>query len=300
MSTEKDYADFPPLVMTFAASDPSGGSGMQADVLTLASMGCHPLTIVTALTVQDTLGVEGVFPVDSDLLSDQARCVLEDMPVDAFKIGLFGSVENISAIAEIVADYPDVPLVLDPMLSNGRGDELTNDEMISAIRELILPQTTIIIPNSMEARRLAEALAEGKDANDDAEDPVLEECARRLLKAGCEYVLITGAHEATPQVINTLYGRKGQVRADTWQRLPSGFHGAGCTLSAAVAATLANGLDVPEAVKEAQDYTWHALQQGFRPGMGQYLPDHLFWARDPDAEGETDVQPTMQPAPNTH
>ena len=92
MSAEKDYADFPPLVMTFAASDPSGGSGMQADVLTLASMGCHPLTIVTALTVQDTLGVEGVFPVDSDLLSDQARCVLEDMTVDAFKIGLFGSV----------------------------------------------------------------------------------------------------------------------------------------------------------------------------------------------------------------
>ena len=133
LKAENDYADFPPLVMTFAASDPSGGSGMQADVLTLASMGCHPLTIVTALTVQDTLGVEGVFPVDSDLISDQARCVLEDMPVDAFKIGLFGSVENISAIAEIVADYPDVPLVLDPMLSNGRGDELTNDEMIAAI-----------------------------------------------------------------------------------------------------------------------------------------------------------------------
>jgi len=299
MSAENDYADFPPLVMTFAASDPSGGSGMQADVLTLASMGCHPLTIVTALTVQDTLGVEGVFPVDSDLISDQARCVLEDMPVDAFKIGLFGSVENISAIAEIVADYPDVPLVLDPMLSNGRGDELTNDEMIAAIKDLILPQTTIIIPNSMEARRLAELLGDGKET-DDAEDPLLEECARRLLKAGCEYVLITGAHEATPQVINTLYGRKGQIRADTWQRLPSGFHGAGCTLTAAVAATLANGLDVPEAVKEAQDYTWHALQQGFRPGMGQYLPDHLFWARDPDAEGEADVQPTMQPAPNTH
>src|SRR5438132_358716 len=122
--------------------------GMQADVLTLASMGCHPLTIVTALTVQDTLGIEGVFPVDADLISDQARCVLEDMPIDAFKIGLFGSVENISAIAEIVADYPDIPLVLDPMLSNGHGDELTNDEMIAAIRDLILPQTTIIIPNS--------------------------------------------------------------------------------------------------------------------------------------------------------
>ena len=124
-------SDFPPIVLTFAASDPSGGAGMQADILTLASMGCHPLSVLTAITVQDTLGVEGVQPIDAEWVADQARCLLEDMPVDAFKIGVLGSVENIAAIAEILSDYPDVPLVLDPVLASGRGDELASDEMLA-------------------------------------------------------------------------------------------------------------------------------------------------------------------------
>ena len=149
-------AEFPPIVLTFAASDPSGGAGLQADILTLASMGCHPLSVVTAITVQDTAGVEGMLAIDADWVADQARCLLEDMPVDAFKIGVLGSVENIAAIAEIVSDYPDVPLVLDPVLASGRGDELASDEMTRAMRELLLPQTTILTPNSMEARRLAD------------------------------------------------------------------------------------------------------------------------------------------------
>ena len=124
-----DAPAFPPVVLTFAASDPSGGAGLQADLLTLASMGCHPLSVVTALTVQDTLGVEGVIAIDADWVADQARALLEDMPVDAFKIGVLGSVENIAAIAEILSDYPDVPLVLDPVLASGRGDELATEEM---------------------------------------------------------------------------------------------------------------------------------------------------------------------------
>ena len=140
--------DFPPLVLTFAASDPSGGAGLQADLLTLASMGCHPLSVVTAITVQDTLGVEGMQALDAEWVADQARCLLEDMPVDAFKIGVLGSVENIAAIAEIISDYPDVPLILDPVLASGRGDELASEEMIDAMRELLLPQTTILTPNS--------------------------------------------------------------------------------------------------------------------------------------------------------
>src|SRR5262245_61223033 len=122
---------FPPIVLAFAASDPSGGAGLQADLLTLASMGCHPLSVVTALTVQDTAGVEGVLAIDADWVADQARCLLEDMPIDAIKIGVLGSVENIAAIAEIAADYPDVPLVFDPVLASGRGDELASDEMAS-------------------------------------------------------------------------------------------------------------------------------------------------------------------------
>jgi len=270
-STDPD-PEFPPLVLTFAASDPSSGAGMQADLLTLASMGCHPLTVVTAITVQDTMGVEALQPIDSEWVSDQARCLLEDMPVDAFKIGALGSVENISAIAEIIADYPDVPLILDPVLASGRGDELASDEMLHAMRELLLPQTTILTPNSMEARRLADI--------DDDEEPSLATCAQRLIDAGAEYVLVTGTHEPTPQVVNTLYGKNGVVRTDSWPRLPGSYHGSGCTLASAIAAMLANGLDLPDAVREAQDYTWHALQKAYRPGMGQFLPDRLFWARE--------------------
>src|SRR4029078_10636031 len=146
---------FQPVVLTFAASDPSGGAGIQADLLTLASMGCHPLSVITAITVQDSAGVEGMLAIDADWVADQARCLRENMPVDAFKIGVLGSVENIAAIAEIVSDYPDVPLILDPVLASGRGDEITNDDMTHALRELLLPQTTILTPNSLEVRRLA-------------------------------------------------------------------------------------------------------------------------------------------------
>ncbi|MFO1322715.1 MAG: bifunctional hydroxymethylpyrimidine kinase/phosphomethylpyrimidine kinase [Burkholderiales bacterium] len=277
---------FPPLVLTFAASDPSGGAGMQADLLTLASMGCHPLSVITAITVQDSLGVEGVLPIDADWVADQARCLLEDMPVDAFKIGVLGSVENIAAIAEIVSDYPDVPLILDPVLASGRGDELANDEMMHAMRELLLPQTTIVTPNSLEVRRLAEA-------DDDDERP-LDQCAARLVEKGCEFVLVTGTHENTPQVVNTLYAKSGVVRTDSWARLPGTYHGSGCTLASAIAAMLANGLDLPDAVREAQEYTWQTLKKAYRPGMGQFLPDRLFWARE-----ESDARSDDAEAPAT-
>jgi len=280
---------FPPIVLAFAASDPSGGAGIQADLLTLSSMGCHPLSVVTALTVQDTLGVEGILAIDSDWVADQARALLEDMPVDAFKVGVLGSVENIAAIAEIVSDYPEVPLVLDPVLASGRGDELATEDMAQAMRELLLPQTTILTPNSMEARRLA-------DLDDD--DASLFDCAAKLVEAGSEYVLVTGTHEATAQVVNTLYGKRGVVREDTWPRLPHTYHGSGCTLASAIAAMLANGLDLPEAVREAQDFTWHALEKAYRPGMGQHLPDRLFWARD-ERDAQADEAATESVAKDT-
>jgi hydroxymethylpyrimidine/phosphomethylpyrimidine kinase len=273
--------EFPPIVLTFAASDPSGGAGLQADILTLASMGCHPLSVVTAITVQDTLGVEGIQTVDAEWVADQARCLLEDMPVDAFKIGVLGSVETIAAIAEIISDYPDVPLILDPVLASGRGDEFANDEMMHAMRELLLPHTTILTPNSIEARRLADM--------DDDDGAALPLCAERLIAMGAEYVLVTGTHETTAEVVNTLYGKDGIVRTDSWARLPGSYHGSGCTLASAIAAMLANGLDLPEAVREAQDYTWHTLKKAYRPGMGQFLPDRLFWAREESAAPAEDA-----------
>jgi hydroxymethylpyrimidine/phosphomethylpyrimidine kinase len=267
----------PPLVLTFAASDPTGGAGIQADLMTLSSMGCHPLSVITAITVQDTAGVEAAYAVDADWVADQARALLEDMPVAAFKIGMLGSVETIAVIAEIISDYPNIPLVFDPVLASGRGDQLSDEEMVEAMIELLLPQTTILTPNSLEARRLAQD-------DDDERQPGLVACAHQLLKAGCEYVLITGTHENTPQVINVLYGARGQLREDKWDRLPGSYHGSGCTLASAIAANLACGIEIGEAVFEAQEYTWHALANGFRPGMGQHIPDRFFWVRDEDEE----------------
>jgi hydroxymethylpyrimidine/phosphomethylpyrimidine kinase len=277
----------PPLVMTFAATDPTGGAGIQADILTLSSMGCHALSVVTAITVQDTSGVEGIQPMDADWVTDQARSILEDVPVAAFKLGLLGSIENIAAIAEIVSDYPDIPLVLDPVLASGRGDQFADEEMVAALIELLLPETTILTPNSLEARRLAQE--EGDEEEEGAEEQhsgilTLDACARRLINAGSEYVLITGTHENTAQVANVLYGPQGVVRTDKWERLPGSYHGSGCTLASAIAATLAGGSDIEAAVQEAQEYTWQALAAGFRPGMGQFIPDRLFWARGDDDE----------------
>lgn len=277
-----------PLVLTFAASDPTGGAGIQADVLTLASMGCHPLSVVTAITVQDTAGVESVMAIDPDWVSDQARALLEDVPVAAFKLGLLGSVENIAAIVEIISDYPDIPVILDPVLASGRGEQLADEEMVAAMIELLLPQTSIITPNSLEARRLA------LDEDNEDDKPSLSECARRLVVAGAEYVLITGTHEHSPQVENVLYGPRGQLRVDRWERLPGSYHGSGCTLASAIAANLAQGVDIEEAVREAQEYTWQALAAGFRPGMGQYIPDRLFWARD-EASGTEGAAEGVQP-----
>jgi hydroxymethylpyrimidine/phosphomethylpyrimidine kinase len=281
----------PPVVLTFAATDPSSGAGLQADILALASIGCHPLSVVTGITVQDTVGVESVMPLEADWVNDQARAILEDVQIAAFKLGLLGSVENIAVIAEIVADYPDVPLIIDPILTSGRGDELANEEMQAAMCELLFPQATLITPNSLEARRLAFY----EDA-DEILHTSLDESAIRLLEMGAEYVLITGTHERSNDVVNSLYGTNnngasGLIKAYHWERLAGSYHGSGCTLTSAIAACLAHGLSMEEAIQEAQEYTWQTLKNAFRPGMGQFIPDRFFWARDEEGADEKDVKP---------
>jgi len=270
----------PPLVLVFAASDPTAGAGIQADLLTLASLGCHALSALTAITVQDTVGVESVHPVAAEIVERQARTLLEDMRVAAFKVGVLGSVENVLAVAEIVSDYPDIPLIFDPVLTSGRGDDLSGEDVISAMREMLLPQTTLLTPNAPEARRLAES-----DADDT--EPSIDVCAQRLIDMGAQYVLITGTHENTPEVVNTLYGENGVLQRDRWERLPGSYHGSGCTLASAIAGCMAGGAGIEDAVRDAQDYTWQALAHGFRPGMGQFIPDRFFWARDEDGEADT-------------
>lgn len=258
----------PATVFTFAASDPSGGAGLQADLLTIAALGCHPLSALTGFTVQDTRGVERLVAIDAAEVAAQARCLLADVPAAAFKIGVVASARNCEAIAAVLDEHPGLPVILDPVLASGRGDALGDDAVPEAIRRWLVPRATVVTPNSVEARRLA---ADGAAS--------LEDCARRLLELGCKHVLLTGTHEDTPEVINTLYGAGGVLREDRWTRLEGEFHGSGCTLATALAAALANGVELVDAVGDAQEYTWRALDAGFRPGSGQSLPDRFFWAR---------------------
>jgi len=254
----------PPVVLAFAASDPTGGAGLQADLLTIAALGCHPLSVLTALTAQDTRGVERVLPLEPSWITRQARVLLDDIAVAAFKAGVLGSAQNVRAVSELVAEHSAVPLVVDPVLASGRGDPLAEEDAIEALRELILPRTTMLTPNSLEARRLADGAGN------------LADCARRLVDQGCEYVLITGTHEAGDDVVNTLYDENGIVREDRWPRLPASYHGSGCTLASAIAARLAQGSEPPEAARDAQHFTWEALAAGFKPGAGQWLPNRFF------------------------
>jgi len=241
-----------PLVLTFAASDPTGGAGLQADLLTLAALGCHPLSVVTALTVQDTRGVASLDAVDAALVERQAAALLAELKVAAFKLGVLGSEANVRAVAAIVASHPRVPLVVDPVLASGRGEPLASDALIATLLEFVMPRATLATPNSLEARRLGGA--------------------RALLDRGCRYVLVTGTHEATSDVVNTLYDASGKVREDRWPRLPGSYHGSGCTLASACAANLAHGVPMADAVRAAQEFTWQSLSAGFRPADGQYIP----------------------------
>src|SRR5499426_1421309 len=264
----------PPIVLVFAGSDPTGGAGLQADLLTLAALGCHPLSVVTALTAQDTRGVAAVQTVESRWVLEQARSVLADMPVSAFKVGMVGTAENAAAVAEVVGERPDVPLVLDPVLASGRGDPLATAELVRVLARHLVSRATVVTPNSLEARQLAARTGESV-----AVLP-LALCAERLAALGARFVLVTGTHEPTSEVVNTLYDARGIVRTDRCDRLTGSYHGSGCTLAAAVAAGLAHGLAVPDAVRDAQAYTWQTLRRAFRPGAGQAIPDRS--VRKPD------------------
>jgi hydroxymethylpyrimidine/phosphomethylpyrimidine kinase len=260
--------------MTLAGNDPSGGAGIAADIETLISLGCHPAPVITALTVQDTHNVQALLPVDPDRVYAQGQVVLEDMPVAAFKVGVIGSADNAAALHRLFAAWPNIPVILDPVLAAGGGTELASTALIEALQTLLLPLTTVLTPNSVEARRLA------------PEADTLEACAMALLARGCRYVLITGGHESEPptEVINTLYGNNRLLETWRWPRLPHEYHGSGCTLASAIAALLAQGHhpyleeSICSAIHSAQQYAWRALQAGYRAGGGQWLPNRLFWA----------------------
>ncbi len=263
-------------ILVFAGLDPTGGAGIQADIETLSSLQTHALPIVTCLTVQDTHNVSQVQTVDTLIIQQQINTLLNDIQPDAIKLGLLSSVAIINVVADTIKDSlktcPDLPVIFDPILRAGGGAELTPDntnieQLITAMREKIIPYSTIITPNSLEARLLT-----GQQD--------LADCARALLELGCKHVLISGEHENNPdEIINTLYSTgvsgKPEQHDFHWQRLPHRYHGSGCTLASALAAYFVKKGSIPEATEKAQAYTDSVLRHAVKLGQGQYHPDRI-------------------------
>ncbi len=266
-----------PRVLAIGGHDPSGGAGIQADIEAVAAQGAHALTLITCLTEQDSCNVRSLHPVPPDLLVRQAALLASDSPIGAIKIGLLGSAVIARSVAEILAGNPGIPVVLDPVLAAGGGSDLAGEELLEQIRTRLLPRCDLITPNIPEAQRLS-GLTE--EADPDA-------CAQRLLGLGARAVLITGTHD--PALADTLTHRlyrPGQpVIASEWPRLPGDYHGSGCTLAAAIAAGMARGKPLAEAVDQALEFTWQSLRRGFRSGRCQLTPDRLFrLGREPGRE----------------
>ena len=262
-----------PLILTFGVSDPIGAIGIQADLACFSALGCHGLSVMTGILISDTARVEDVQEVDADWVCDQARVVLEDMPVAAFKVGALTSVEQASAIAEIVSDYPDIPLILDPFLSSLPDSGLADDDMLGAIRQILVPQATVLLLTQVELARMAETWRDGGG-------DMLKEDVAELTGMGCQYVLVkcTGSSGtgAGAQLANTLFDENGVVGTFNWQHFPGPFVGAGSTLSGALAALMARQFEPIDAIQAAQEFTVGALANAQRFGMGKLVPNKFF------------------------
>jgi hydroxymethylpyrimidine/phosphomethylpyrimidine kinase len=272
-------------VLTFGVSDPVGALGIQADLAAFAAQGCHALTVATAILVADSARVEDLQEIDPDWVMDQARVLLEDMPVAAFKVGSLASIEQASAIAEIVSDYTEVPLILDPFLSSLPDSGLLDEDMVAAIRQILVPQSTLLMVSQVELARMAEAWREGG-----GNDP-LEEIATDLVASGCEFVLVTGTTGEGGSRSNTLFGSDGVLAQIEWQHVPGSFIGAGGTLSAAITALMARGFSAEEAMRRAQEYTTGTLLHAQRFGMGKLVPNKFYRAGFGGA-AQDNTQPT--------
>ena len=254
-----------PCVLVFAGLDPSGGAGIAADILAIAAQGAHALPVITALTVQDNDRVYEVQPVDAQLLLRQAQALSAKMAIHAVKIGIPGSAANARAIADVIAQLrqsrPYLPVVLDPVLASGHGDVLSAGDAVQALAPL-LPLTTVIVPNGPEAARLAGAAG-------------ASEQAAWLQARGCAHVLVTGGHGQGDFVHNRWFGVDRQQRDWQWPRLTGEFHGSGCTLASCIAARLALGDAMPDALSAAQQYCHAALAAAYAVAPGQRMPRRL-------------------------
>jgi hydroxymethylpyrimidine/phosphomethylpyrimidine kinase len=272
----------PTCVMSFNASDPSGAGGLAGDVATIAAMGAHPLPVVTSIVMRDTAEVFDHHALDADVVVEQARSILEDITLAGWKVGFLGSSETVSAVAEVLSDYPDLPLVsyLPPL---SWLDEDQAMPYLEAFRELILPATEVLVGNH---KTLQDFLLPDWDSERPASP---RELAVAAGEHGTRYVLVTGvmlASKGTEQFIdNVLASPQGALTGEKFERFEATFVGAGDTLAAALASLLAAGSELQSAVGEALAFLDQSLDAGFRPGMGNVVPDRFFWAMPPAEDG---------------
>ena len=283
----------PGLVMCFNVADPTGAGGNACDVTAVASVGSHALPIVTGVLIRDSAEVFDHYPLDTEAVVEQARALLEDGEVHAFKVGNCDNVESVSAIAELIADYPDVPVVT--YVGNlGHVDESQIDDYLSAISELIVPQTYVLCGNFNLLQTLL--LPEW-----DAPEPTTAwQIAKAAAEAGGEYVLLTGVPAADGFLENVLLSDEKLLLRERFERFDVSFVGAGDTLSAVLAGLLGSGMPIEQAATEALQFLDQSLESGFRPGMGMVLPDRLFWAHPGDEDDEIDDIGADMPPPRTH
>lgn len=267
----------PACVLVFNASDPSGASGIAADVTAIASVGAHALPVVTGAYARDTAEVFDHFPLDEDAITEQARAILEDVTAQVFKVGFVGTPEAISTIAEIAADYADVPVIA-YMPNLAWWDEGQIDLYLDAFRELMLPQTTVLVGNHSTLWRWLLPEWSGERS------PTARDIAKAASEMGVPYTLVTGIPLPDQFIDNVLATPQAVLGSEKFERFEAVFSGAGDTLSASLAALVASGTDLTAAATEALAYLDRCLDAGFRPGMGNVVPDRLFWAQP---EGET-------------
>jgi hydroxymethylpyrimidine/phosphomethylpyrimidine kinase len=285
----------PACVMSFNASDASGAGGLAGDVATIAAMGAHALPVVTSIVMRDTAEIFDHHTIDADVLVEQARSILEDVTIAAWKVGFLGSAESVSAVAEILSDYPDVPLVSYlPNLSWVEDD--AQQAYLDAFRELVLPQTEVLVGSH---QTLTDFLLPEWD-NERPASP--RELAVAASEHGTRFVLVTSVvlpnTKGPDQFLdNVLASAQGAITGEKFERFDVAFVGAGDTLAAALAALLASGAELHAAVGEALTFLDQSLDAGFRPGMGNVVPDRFFWALPPGEEGEEGEPPDESGTP---
>ncbi|MFK3740189.1 bifunctional hydroxymethylpyrimidine kinase/phosphomethylpyrimidine kinase [Massilia sp. TN1-12] len=262
-----------PLILTFGPADPVGALGVHADLNVFAMHACHGLSVVTGLLVADSARVDDVQPVDHSLVVHQARMLLEDMPIAAIKVGTLATLEQVAAVAEIVSDYADVPLVLDPFTSSLPDWGVRDDDLLTLLHQLLVPQASVLMLSQPELARFADCW------RDPTSEAPLQDDVDELTALGCGHVLVTGIGGGDGVRANNLYDRDGLAASLSWgQHFPGPFVGAGNTLSAALAAGMARGATAADALAAAQDYTSGALQHACRFGMGRLIPNKLYRA----------------------